>query len=269
MGVGSELVPAGNILSGGLSKVMSYAWILIPIVIILIIVGIGLIARMVKKKKSQWTHKLKIRRVIQGGQVSGGGTQKSRLSEPFYINMRRFPLIKRAEVFELEKPLLGGYLIPELDQYSGENEFSIILDTNNRIYTNQGEFFDPDTNCVNVSAKHSEIDIQRSNLKSNFQNINQTNKRIEWAEIAKFAFMGISLIVFMVIAIVAMQSWGDAQGEKTAQLQSEARAMESLSKAMTTMQSVVNTQKLEILPIMQEIYKTKNIQGIINQNVTI
>ena len=268
MGLGSELTPAGDILGGGIGNIAGMAWIFIPLVVIAGLVGTGLVFRAWKKKRTQWTHKLKVRRVIQGGQIVKGSDEKPRLSDPIYINMRRFPLIKKAEVFELEKPLLGGYLLPELDEYSGENEFSVILDTNNRIYTNHGEFFDVDKNYVNVSAKHSEIDIQRSNLKSNFQNINQTNKRVEWAEIAKIAFMALGLVVFMVLAIVGMQNWGDAQAEKAKQAQAEAQAMESLSKAITTMEAVVNTQKLEILPIMQEIYNTKNIQSLINKNVT-
>jgi len=57
--------------------------------------------------------------------------------------MRRFPLIKNAEVFELEKPLLGSYLIPEPGKYSGLNKYSIILDSDNRVWINEGEYFQP------------------------------------------------------------------------------------------------------------------------------
>lgn len=266
MGIGDQLAPATDILGGGLGGIASYAWVLFVVVIIAVIIGIIVLLKLFRKKGSQWTHKLKVRRVINGGQGINGQKQVLRLSEPTYINMRRFPLIKKAEVFELEKPLLGGYLLPELDQYSGDNEFSIILDINNRIYTNQGEFFDKDKNCVNVSAKHSEIDIQRSNLKADFQNINRTSKRVEWAQIAKWAFMAIALIVIMVVSIVAIQNWGDAQKEQAIAEQAQAQAMSNLATAMITVEAVVNTQKLEILPMMKEIYKTQNIQGIINED---
>jgi flagellar basal body-associated protein FliL len=266
MAISDSLEPATNILGGGIGNIASYAWVFFAVVIVVVIVGAFIIFRMFRKKKTQWTHKLKIRRVIQGGQLTKGQEQKQRLSDPIYINMRRFPLIKKAEVFELESPLLGGYLLPELDTYSGENEFSIILDINNRIYTNQGEYVDFDKNCVNVSAKHSEIDIQRSNLKADFQNINKTSKRIEWAEIAKYAFMAIALVVIMIISIVGIQNWGKAQAENAKAEQGQAIAMQNLASAMTTMEGVVNTQKLEILPMMREIYKTKNIQGIINED---
>ncbi len=271
MGVSSTLQPAADVGASGFAKIMSYAWILFPVVFILFCIGVYWVWRIYNKKGSQWTHKLKVRRVLHGGQfhdnVSGKTIhQKLRLSEPFYMNMRRFPLIKKAEVFELEKPLLGGYLLPELDQYSGENEFSIILDTNNRIYTNQGEFWDPDKNCVNVSAKHSEIDIQRANLKADFQNINIINKRVEWATIAKYAFMTIFVVAIMIVSLTALSKWGAAQSELAKSEQAKASAMENLASAMTTMEAVVNTQKLEILPMMKEIYKTKNIQGIINED---
>lgn len=269
MGIGDVLAPAGEMFGGAITRAMSYAWVLFPIVILVIVVSVIILIKYWKKKKTQWTHKLKVRRVLHGGQVNDGITQKLRLSEATYINMRRFPLIKKAEVFELETPLLGGYLLPELDQYSGENEFSIILDLNNRIYTNKGEYFDPSKNCVNVSAKHSEIDIQRANLKADFQNINKTSKRIEWATLAKYAFMAVAIVAVMVVSIVGIQHWGEAQAEKAKAEQAQARAMENLASAMITVESVVNTQRLEILPMMKEIYKTKNIQGIINTPVNI
>jgi len=254
MAISEVLAPTGKMIGGGFVSMLKYTWVLLPIVAVIAVILVIWIIKMTKKKKSQWTHKLKVRRVLQN----------NLLSEPVYINMRRFPLIKRAEVFELETPLLGGYLIPELDQYTGNNEFSIILDKNNRIYTNQGEYFDPAKSSVNVSAKHSEIDIERSNLKADFQNINKVSKRIEWATIAKYAFMFTALIVVMVVIIVGLSKWGDAQQYKADEELAKASAMENLAKAMITIESTVNTQKLEILPMMKEIYKNQNIQGLIN-----
>ena len=261
MGTLSEVAsPITGILSDGLGGIAKYAWVLIPFVLITIVIAVVFVIKAIKNKKAQWTHKLKIRRVLYDGGYVDGKKQKARLSDPFYIKMRRFPLIKKAEVFELEKPLLGGYLLPELDQYSGDNEFSIILDTNNRIYTNKGEFFDFDTNSVFVSAKHSEIDIQRANLKADFQNINKINKRIEWATIAKYAFFAVAIIAVMIVAIVGIQK------QKALEAQSMAQAMDNLARAMISVEATVNTQKLEILPMMKEIYKTNNIQGIVNED---
>lgn len=271
----NAFAPAGNVFSGGLlAKVMSYAWLLFPVVIVAVIIGVVIIIKTIRKKKTQWTHKLKVRRVLHGAKfydkVTGKTIQKkSLLSDPIYINMRRFPLIKRAEVFELETPLLGGYLLPELDEYSGENEFSIILDTNNRIYTNKGEFFNPDDSCVNVSAKHAEIDIARSSLKADFQNINQINKRVEWATIAKYAFFTVAIVAFMIIVIVGISKWGDSKAEIAKSKHAEALAMASLADAIQTIESVVNTQKLEIIPMMKEVYKTEDLSHLINKNYSI
>ena len=256
MAISEVLAPAGDMIGGSFGNILKYAWVLLPVVALISVALVVYLIKLRKKKKTQWTHKLKVRRVLQN----------NLLSEPIYLNMRRFPLIKKAEVFELEKPLLGGYLLPELDEYSGENEFSIILDKNNRIYINKGEFFDPDKNSVNVSAKHSEIDIERSNLKADFQNINKVNKRVEWATVAKYALIFTALIVGMVIVLVGLSKWGDAQQYNAEKELAEAIAMENLAEAMYVVQATVNTQKLEILPMMKEIYKNQNIQEIINKN---
>jgi len=141
------------------------------------------------------------------------------------------------------------------------------IDKNNRIYTNTGEFFDPDKSCVMVSAKHSEIDIQRQNLKSDFQNINRVTKRIEWSQIAKYAFMIMAIMCLTLIGILSLQEWGDAQVHKAEEAKAFASAMENLGSAMVSIGATVNTQKLEILPMMQDIYKTKNILPIINREI--
>jgi len=252
MGLTDGLAPAGEVLGGGFANLASYAWILIPLVI-LIAIGLGaFIWHKKKQKDTQWTHTLKVRRVMPDGRVS----------DPIIHRMRRFPLIKKAEVFELEKPLLGGYLLPELEEYTGHNEFSIILDRNNRIYTNKGEFFDPDKSSVYVSAKHAEIDVQRQNLKANFQNVNKISKRLEWSTIAKYAMISVAIIAITIIAIVGLQRWGEAQSFKAQEAQATAMAMEELNKALDTIEGSKNTDIL-ILQKLKELYGTNNIQGAI------
>ncbi len=252
--------PATTTFSGTFAKIMSYAWVLFPIAIILFIAGGIWIWKTIKKKNSQWTHKLRVKRV---------GNDNRILPDEEIIRMRRFPLIKKAEVFELEKPLLGGYLLPELDQYSGLNEYAIIIDTNNRIYTNKGEFFIKDKSSINVSAKHSEIDISRATLKADFQNINKVSKRVEWATIAKYIALTVFIIFGFILALQGISKWGEAQESKAIEAQAQAQAMQSLSEAISTMEATVNTQKLEILPLLQELYGTKNIQEIINKPIIV
>lgn len=260
MALGDTLQPATDIFSGGISNIASYAWILIP-VIVLVAIGLGaFIWSKIRQKKTQWTHTLRVRRVLQNGL----------LTDAIIHKMRRFPLIKKAEVFELEKPLLGGYLLPELDEYSGHNEFSIILDKNNRIYTNKGEFFNPDKSSVNVSAKHSEIDVQRQNLKANFQNVNKISKRLEWSTIAKYAMISVAIIAITIIAIVGIQRWGENQKFQAAKAQAEAKSMEELNKALEAVEANSNVNLL-VLEKLRILYETNNIQGEIKrlQNETI
>ena len=256
MGIVSELEPATSIFKGGFSNLTSYSYFLIPLIVIVAgFLGIW-VYKTYKRKNTQWTHTLRVRRVLG---LNG------ELSNPVIHRMRRFPLIKKAEIFELEKPLLGGYLIPELDEYSGLNEFSLILDKNNRIYTNKGEFFNPDKSSVYVSAKHSEIDVQRQNLKANFQNINKINKRVEWATIAKFAMISIAIVAVLILGIVGIQNWGEAQEQKAAQAQAEAHTMEQLALAMKTMEATVNVQQLQLTKMLEQMYGTSNLQGIIKE----
>jgi len=250
------LEPAVGMFAGGFGKIGSYAWVLIPVLIIFGGIFVVWFIKQVKLKNKQWTHKLKVRRVLQDG----------RLTDPIYHRMRRFPLIKKAEIFELEKSFLGGYLIPELEEYSGENEFSIILDKNNRIYTNRGEFFRPEKSSVDVSAKHSEIDIERQNLKADFQNINKINKRIEWSTIAKYALMMVAIIGAMIILIVGIQNWSDAQQFKADEAKNNAAAMSNLAEAMTTVEATVRIQQLELTKLLEQLYGTKNIQSVILAN---
>jgi hypothetical protein len=238
----------------GISNLASYVWILYLFVpLALIIFGVYM-WKIMRDKKKQWTHKLRIRRVMA----------KNLLSDAIYIKMRRFPLIRRAEVFELETPLLGGYLMPELDSYTGTNEFSIIIDTNNRIYVNTGEIFCPDKSCINVSAKHAEIDISRSDLRSDFQNVNKTSKRIEWSQIAKFAMIGLLIIAAMIVTIKGIGQWGENHKIDAEKALAEAEAMRGLAEAMKTSQATMNTQVL-ILDLLKAQYGTNNMQGIIRE----
>jgi len=257
MAVGDVLAPAVGMFSGTLAKAAKYWWVLFIFVGIFVAIAIVFFIKMMKAKKEQWSHTLVVRRVLAN----------NLLSKPIIHKMRRFPMIKKAEVFELEKPLLGGFLIPELEQYSDVNEFSIILDNNNRIYTNKGEFFSPEKGSTLVSAKHSEIDIQRSNLKADFQNINKVNKRVEWATIAKYAFMAVAILAIMIVSIIGIQNWGEAHQASVVQAGAEAEAMKSLARAMETVQATVNTQNI-MIPKLIELTGTNNIQAAVNNENT-
>lgn len=263
MAISDVAAPAVNLFGDTFGSLFAkYWWVLFIFVGIAVAIGVVLIVGMIRKKKAQWTHTLIVRRVLAN----------NILSKPYEHKMRRFPEIKRAEVFELEKPLLGGFLMPELEEYSDTNEYSIILDKNNRIYTNKGEFFDPNKSSVNVSAKHAEIDISRSNLRSEFQNIHKASDKITWATIAKWAFFALLIISIMIVSIVAIGEWGESHTQNAKAEVAQAEAFANLADAMETSQATVNTQLL-IIDKLNELYGTNNIQRVIevanNNNGTV
>lgn len=239
---------------GGLATFATYTWVLwILVPVALLIFGVYMY-KIVKEKKTQWTHTLRVRRVLNNGLLSKENT----------IRMKRFPLIKNASVFQLEKPFLGSYLIPELDSYTGFNEFSVIIDKANRIYINTGEAFNPDSSSTNVSAKHAGIDLAFEDLKADWQNINKVDKKLEWSQIAKFAMMGLLIIGVMVVAIKGIGQWGENHQADVEKAAAEAEAMRNLADAMETAQATMNTQVI-ILDLMKQGYGTNNIQGIIRE----
>lgn len=240
--------------SSGFSGIASYSWVLyffVPLAVI--IFGIYL-WKIIKDKKRQWTHTLKVRRVLVNGL----------LSPEISIKMRRFPLIKTTSVFELEKPFLGSYLISELDSYTGHNEFSVIIDKANRIYINTGEKFEPEKSSIIVSAKHAGIDLAFEDLKSDWQNINKVNKRVEWTQVAKFVMLGLLIIASMVVLIKGIGQWGENHKADAEKAKAEAMAMQELADALETSQATTNTQVI-ILDLLKEIYGTNNIQDIIRK----
>lgn len=236
----------------GAFGLMQYSWVLWIFVPIAALIFGAFLWKMIQRKNKQWTHKLIIRRVLDTGYLSKPGT----------IRMRRFPLIKSGEVFELEHTLLGSWLISELDSYTGNNEYSIIIDNNNRIYTNKGEKFSPDKDSVDVSAKHSEIDIALGDFKQKYQDVHRTAKRVEWAQIAKFALLGLLIIAVMVVSIKGLDKWADSHASEAQKAAAEAQAFESLRESLLVIDGTVNTQSY-ILDKIKDIEGTENIQGVI------
>lgn len=252
MGIGDVLQPAANMFGGALGRFAQYAWVLFIFLGIGIAVAIVFFIKMHKQKKAQWTHTLEVKRVLKNGL----------LSDPLIHKMKRFPLVKNAEVFELEVALLGSYLIPEPGKYSGPNKYSIILDADNRIWRNEGEYFNPVDGSINVSARHAEIDLQVATLKADWQNINKINKRIDWMQLAKYALTAIMILAVMVVAIVGIGEWGEAQAAKAESDKAFAGLGTEIRRATENMLEAKNTDVL-ILEKLNQLYGTNNIAGTI------
>jgi len=246
---------AGNLFSSGLSTLARMKWIIIGVMVVAGIISLFWFLNVARRKKTQWTHTFKIRRVLQNGFIT----------DPVIHRARRFPLEKGVEVFELEKPILGSFLIPPPGEYTGNNEFSIILDSNNRIWQDKGTKFDKEKQSIEVSAVHAGIDVQMQAMKEKWQQAHKVNKKITTLEVIKAGLKALGIIAFIIIAVVAIQQWGDAQKAKAEVATQEAIAMESINEAVQTMEKVVNTQQLQIIPMLKALYGSENIAGIIDK----
>jgi hypothetical protein len=252
MALGDVLKPATDMFSSGLGRFSQYLWVLWIFLGVGVAIAVVFFIKMRNAKKAQWTHTLEVKRVLKNGL----------LSDPIIHMMRRFPLIKNAEVFELEKPLLGSYLIPEPGKYSGVNRYAVILDADNRIWRNEGEYFNPSDGSINVSARHAEIDLQTATLKADWQNINKVTKRIDWMQLAKYALTAIMILAVMIVAIVGIGEWGDAQKARAESDKSLAVFGTEIRSSVDALLESKNTDLL-ILDKLNQLYGTNNIAGTI------
>jgi hypothetical protein len=245
----------GDMFAGGISTLAKFKWIFIGILVLVCIIAIIWWLSVAKKKKTQWTHKFKIKRVMQNGTVTEQST----------IRARRFPLEHGIEMFELEKPLLGSYIIPQPGEYTELNTFSIILDSHNRIWSDTGTKFNKDKQSMEVSAVHSGIDVEMQAMKEKWQQAHKVNKRITALELIKAGIKVLWIIAIVIISIVALQQWGDYQKARTEVAIQNALAMQHINEAVQTMEKVVNTQQLQIIPMLKALYGDDNIVAEINK----
>lgn len=244
-----------QLFQGGLTILARLKWVFIGLLIVGCIVGLIWWLQVARNKKNQWTHKFKVRRVLQNGTIT----------EPVIHLARRFPLEKGVEVFELEKPILGSYLIPQSGEYTDLNEFSIIIDANNRIWNDKGTIFKKDSQSFEVSGVHAGIDVEMQAMKEKWQQAHRINKKITTLELIKAGIKVLWIIAIMVISIVALQQWGDAQLQKVEVAKQEALALKYIHDAVDTLETITNTQQLQIIPMLKALYGSENIENEINK----
>ena len=253
--IGDALSPAMNVFGNSASSIGQMKYLLILAVVVAVIIGIGAFVREVKNKKKQWTHKIKVTRKLLDGSFT----------KEVIHNCRRFPLQQGVEVFELEKPILGSYLIPQPSKYVDVNTFSIILDEHNRIWSNNGMKFNKDTQSLEVSAVHAGIDVEMHTMKERWQQAHTINKKITTAELIKAGLKAMMIIAITIISIIAIGEWGDSQQARAEKAVQEALAMENLNHALETMEKTVNTQQLQLVPMLRAMYETDNIAPYIQK----
>ena len=255
MGIQSELFGTGGVISGGFSKVAQYGWIFIGIIVLASLFGLIWWLNVARKKKNQWTHTIKVRRLLQDGTMTPEQIHKA----------RRFPYEKGVEMFELDKSVLGSFLMPQPGEYTGMNEFSIVLDSFNRIYLNKGVIFNKDKQSLEVSCVHAGIDVEMANMKEKWQQAHAIEKKITTAELIKAGLMALGIVAIVILAIMGLQEWGRAQTYKAQSDQALSDAMAHINEAVQTMEKVVNTQQLQIIPMLEALYGEGNIVEEINK----
>jgi|LSQX01.1.fsa_nt_gb hypothetical protein len=250
-----DLSAAKGMFSSGLSQLAQYKWVFIILIVLAFLGGLIYFLRKLKQKKNQWTHTFKIKRLFDNGKVS----------DPIIIRARRFVKIKGSDVFELEKPVLGSYLSASPGEYSDLNTFSLVIDKFNRIYLDKGTLFNKEKNSMEISMVHAGIDVVNQELKDKWQQAHKQSSLLTTAQLITAGLKALGIIAMVIIGIVAIQAWGDAQVSKAQEKTQEAIAMQNLASAMETMEKIVNTQQLQIIPMLKALYGTENIAAEINK----
>lgn len=245
----------GNVLGGGLATLGGYK-IFFYILLALLIIGVAFyIFSIVRKKKRQWTHNFEVQRILANGELSKKVVHKA----------RRFQLDTGTENFELEKSILGNFIIPRVGDYIDSTTMAIVIDKDNRIYTKKSVTFDKDKSCELISLVHAGIDVTMSDLKQKYQYAHKNTKKITVAELIKAGLFALLIIGVVIIFIVGIGKWSEVYEYKIQQATQQAIAMENLGEALKTMQGVVNTQQLQITPMLQALYGTQHISEEINR----
>lgn len=245
----------GQLFGNGLSQLARLKWVFLGILLVVIIISILWWLNVARRKKHQWTHNFKVRRQLQDGTLTPEIIHKA----------RRFPLEKGVEMFELEKPILGSYLIPQPGEYTGINEFSIILDSYNRIWNNRGLRFNKEKQSVEVSAVHAGIDVEMANMKDKWQQAHAVNKKISTLELIKAGLKVLGIIAVVIISIVALQQWGDAWDAKKEVAIQQTETFKQIATATENFEKITNTQELLIIPMLQALYGKEDISSEINK----
>ena len=242
----------GKLATNSLTALAKYKFILIGVLIIATLIGTIYVVNKLKKNKDQWTHSFKVRRQYADGSVS---------KEIETIKAARFP--KEPDTFLLKNPIVGKYLIAQPGPYTGKNEFSIILDSDNRIWNIGKEVFDKDTGSLHVSMVHAGIDIAMNDLSEKWQKAHAVKNKITAMEIIASALKVLMILAVIIISIVAIQQWGDSQKAKAQADAALAVAMNHLTDQIPVMNGIVNTQQLQITKMLEAQYGTNNLASVL------
>lgn len=242
---------AGSVLGNGASKLGQYKIVLFVILGLAILFGIGWFLSVALKKKNQWTHTIEVQRLFNDGSLSKASIHRA----------RRFVPEKGVELFELEKPILGSYLLPQPGAYTSLNTFSIVLDEHNRIYTKKKTTYSKDKESEEVSIVHAGIDIQTQQMKDKWQAAHKQTKKLDTLALIKEGVKIIFIIAMVIIGVTAIQEWGDNQQIKAQAEADLASAMKFFMESQDKNIEFVNALQLQITPMLNALYGKENVAG--------
>ncbi len=237
---------ATGILSGGLAGVLKYWWVMA------IVAGLGIVGTVLwwltklKKKNTQWTHKLNVKIELANGEID----PKEKV-----FKMRRWKHKDEntPPLFELDKPLIGSRIFVELEEYSGPTTYTVVLGRDGRLYIPTKIVMSKDKNALEVSVKHAGIDRARQQYNTRFEQMNATPSKIDALTLMKYGLYATAIIVILVLGITGIKAWGERASYDASAAQAEVRSWEMMEEVMQSIQSVLNTQAL-MIPDLKEMY---------------
>lgn len=253
MGISDTFIPSNGLISNSLASVGNYAWVMWIFLGIFVLGTVVFFVVQMRNAKRQWTHKLNIRRVING---------LDELSEVETIRLKRFPDKKLTEFFILEKPLLGTFIFQSIGEYSSPNTFSVIIDKNNRIFTERKSRLDRTKGIMNVSAVHPNVDTRRHLMLESFEKMYAIKPGTDWAKIGKWAIIMLLIIGSIILGVVALQEHTKQVKMTTERDLAIASAMVEFSGAMAAMESSVLTQAV-LFEAIKDLYGQEGMKKMI------
>jgi hypothetical protein len=259
MAITDTVLPENGLINNSINSLGNYSWVLWIFLGIFIFGTIIFFIAMMRRAKKQWTHKLVVRRIINNSDD---------LSQPDTIRMKRFPDKKLTDFFILEKPLLGTFIFQSTGKYSDTNTFSIIIDSNNRIYTEKASKLDRTKGIMSISAVHPNVDTRWHLMLESFDKMDEIKPGTDWAKIGKWAMIMLLIIGSIIVGIVALQEHTKQVTITAERDKAMAAGMIEFAGAMAAMESSVLTQAV-LFEAIKEMYgeaKMKQMVSDFNSN---
>lgn len=244
---------ATSMFSGSISKIASYWWLILIVVIFGILGIIAFVGSKLKKNKATWNIKIRVRQE--------NILHKNIDLDTYVINARRVTLNNGLKMNFLAKPLLGKRLMPLLNYYTKPGVYDILLTADNRIFILTGiEGVDKKRKILNVGYRYPGIDQDFDELNNEYAKLNEQDKKSSLLDFIKYASIGIFAVCALVAIIVGGNYLLEAKKADAAISITQLEVFESLEKASIRNLEFANAMSL-LIPKLNEAYGTNNLRS--------